>query len=518
VVFENTEDYFETRIGLHDSNRFEVKLDYVLNPEHKANRYRVEAFFFIPTTFGISEDNYRSTAFYNDVQAHIRFKTPAISLSALARTDDNVLMAEIEDSLSKVRRKPREHLELQRNIEHDLRLVGAIARRHLRDQVLELKTKVEQVDNNKRKAVLREDLLAIGERLLRDIERFCKRYRAMRSKFLDGQVHSDRLEAAYLWVDEYISMAIELFLTRLIQAIDKYPPVRELLSDFRGRCSGVILAERNYRGNANYGSVIGGGVANDHFVYHRSRLKKFVSSVLWLAIDKGKDGKRWSDLIAGVAAGLAMFFALVMTIWQMQWLATNTWGFVFAGTATYIFKDRIKDWLKGAFSKHMTRFLYDYHVKIRDPVTNLQIGHCREAFSFVSESKMPHQIWHCRHRNAASTTEIMSKPEVVFKYEKAVQLNGQALTARLRQTHHDVNDIIRFDVSRFLFRLADPIEIVPQLDEETGEVVDLPMPRVYHMNLILRMTAEDARDNAIIEHVRVILNKEGIRAVEVQPL
>ena len=510
--FEATEDYIESRIGVHDRTRFEVKLDYGLNPDTPKTQYRVEAYFFIPKQLGIHQDSYSNRDFFSDTQAYIRFKTPVVELNQLCQSDEPHLLEEIREKLSQVRRAPREN-EVARDLNHDIKLLGAVTRAHLRDQVNRLDELLSQAHEMKKNEVLIEDCSRIITALLDEVGCFTQRLRSLRPLFMDGKVINEEITDTFLWVDEYISLSIETNLTELIRALDQYAPrLHPRLVEVREPLKKLLLDERSYRTHAGYTSLYR-GQEDEHFLFRLSRLKKFVMSVLWLEITKHKEGRRVSDILAMIAAGFAMFFAVVLTAWQTRWLGVNTWAFVFAATVTYMFKDRIKDWLKRYFSEHMTGWLADYRLKIKDPVTDSKIGICREAFSFLSESQIPREVWQERH-GEAPLIEAKTKKEVVFKYEKAVSLEANALTSRLRQSHHEVNDILRFDLSRFLLHLDDPTETFRRFDAPSDVVRSLELPRVYHLNLVLKKSVQGLNAESVLEHVRVILNKEGIRRLE----
>src|SRR5262249_37449670 len=156
----------------------------------------------------------------------------------------------------------------------------------------------------------------------------------------------------------------------------------------KGVCA-MLLAERKHRQGAGYASVLRPNGSHDHYVYRRGLLKKFVSSVLFLEISKEKEGQRVGDAIAATAAGGAMLVATALSIMSQRYYGVNSLPFVLAIVASYMLKDRIKDWLKLYFSSKMTHWLADYDVRIRDPETGVVLGNCREAFAFIDPTKVP---------------------------------------------------------------------------------------------------------------------------------
>jgi hypothetical protein len=254
---------------------------------------------------------------------------------------------------------------------------------------------------------------------------------------------------------------------------------------------------------------------NEHFTYRTGILKKFAMSVLWLEIQKSREGARWIDMGAGIAAGIAMLFAVVATILQMQVMMFNSSEFVIAAVLVYILKDRIKDWLKVYFSNKMTGWLADYKAKIRDPLSDAVIGSCREAFSYLALNRVPPRVVQARHRDANSVIETTSRPEVVIKYQKDITLDTRALLSTHRRRRYDINDIIRFDISDFLAHTDDPTVESLYLNEVTDRVDRLQLPKVYHFNVVYVLSAKKKGATRSYFRVRVIIDRNGIRRIEI---
>jgi hypothetical protein len=113
-----------------------------------------------------------------------------------------------------------------------------------------------------------------------------------------------------------------------------------------------------------------------------------------------------------------MAFALMAAIVGSRWYVMNTWGFVVAGTLTYILKDRIKDWLKGFFSSRTGRWLADYAVDIRDPVTGKRDRPLPRVVPLPEPLEDPARRARLPPRRRPLADRTAAKPEVVIKYEK----------------------------------------------------------------------------------------------------
>jgi hypothetical protein len=242
-------------------------------------------------------------------------------------------------------------------------------------------------------------------------------------------------------------------------------------------------------------------------------LKKLVTSVLWLEISKQKDGRGLGNFVAAVAAGAAMAFALLAALFGSRMgFVSNTWGFVLAGTVTYMFKDRIKEWLRGFLSSQTGRWMADYATEIHDPVSGSEIGRCRESFNYVEAKAIPQDVWALRHSSSKSQIEVEAKPETVIKYEKEVRLSSASVIERLHLADYEINDIMRFCVSHFLVRADDPIVRVPIYDPQTDEVVRREFLKTYHVNVV--MVISSAATAPMFKRIRVVFDKRGIRRLD----
>lgn len=404
--------------------------------------------------------------------------------------------------------------ELRTRLSHELRMFGSIARAQIRDRVSDFQQRLASLEAEAEdRAILVEDIRVSCQRFLDELGELIEAWRALRAPFHDGSVPRP-LRESYQYVDEFLSLNVEARLSALVSEIDGCDAYATSLAELRAALRRRIVAERRYRTGAGY--ILGSGpdpADDDNFVYHNGKLKKFVHSVLWLEITKEKEGRRLSNVGAAIAAGVAMAFAALATIQAHTW-AINTSEFVVAAVITYMLKDRIKDWLKHFFARRLTRFLFDYNVRIRDPVSGESIGRCREAMSYVKISDVPADVMRARRGDATVLIDAEAKPEVVIRYEKEIRLDGEAAIDRLHSRHFDINDIIRFSLADFLQRADDPVSVVPMLDEERDLVVDVPFRKLYHLNLVMVFRSSSLADDVVIKRVRVVFDKDAIQRLD----
>lgn len=485
----------------------------------------METYFFVPRSLGLDAHAYPRDQFYADVQAYIRFKTPHVSLPTLADPDDR------RSPLQRARRLVQQasgDLEAlaREQVSHELRLLGCMVRANIRDAAADLRAKIDRLDDSGTRGVLAQDVAQATVRLLRDVAVLLAAFRALRPDFLQPK-RPAWLGELFEYVDEHLSISVESYLTTVLSTLDAHDDLRRTLTEARVELVERIVTEQQHRAGAGYQSVIDPDGENRSYVYRKSALKKFVSSVLFLEIRKQKEGRGVANVVAGVAAAVAMAFSTVAAIWSQGAYGLNSFPFVLAIVTSYVFKDRIKEWLRAYFSGLLSRWLYDYSVHIHDPVAGVVVGRCRESFEFVPASQVPPEILRRRHADSRSVLEPESKPEVVMKYVKDVTLLGK----RIARTHGrlgDVNDIIRFNVSSFLSRMDEPRQVVATYSPELDGVTAVTCPKAYHVNLVMVLTAEGhaglgrgkASDpqrlppSAAVGRFRVILDKRGIRSLQ----
>jgi hypothetical protein len=498
-----TEELIESRIGVHDSNHFEVKLDYCLDSTRARSDYKVECYLFVPRSLGINRHSYPRDQFYSDVQGYIRFKTPVIGLRTLADAADPLSPLAIIDSSVDTLRQDPSNLELRRRLGHELRMFGCIARGQLRDRTVVVRQALSELPKNPGGV---ERVRTLVQRFSSDLTVLLGAWRARRVDFNSGELPASACDT-YAATDEYLSQLVEHRLTQLVAELDGH----EALADVRARLCEELLAERSYRKSSGY--LGADDRDSEAYVYRRSVLKKLVNSVLWLEISKQKDGAALGNVAAAIAAGAAMAFALIAALWGSRMgYVSDTWGFVLAGTITYMFKDRIKEWLRGFFSSQTGRWMADYATEIRDPVSGREIGRCRESFHYVSKRELPTPVWTLRHAQTKSEIEIEARPEVVIKYERDVRLNSASLIERLHLADYEINDIMRFSVTQFLIRADDPIAKLPFYEPERDEVVRREFAKTYHLNVIFVLRSIGAP--AIYQRIRVVFDKRGIRRLD----
>jgi hypothetical protein len=497
---EEINEILDSKITQHDRHQFEIKFDINLTPDQKYTEYKLDMYFFIPRPLNITGITYTKTDFYQDIQNYIRFKTPHIPVIKLFDTRNDVSpFNRIKSNLEKIHAvadKTAVTTYVHEAV-NEMKLLGCIIKANLRDYVkciLESnpvnETLVEELVTN----LLKQIIINVH-----NLEKLVK-LPGMPTQVVDS----------YHFLDEFVSLTIESYITVLMQHLTE----NNLLPGLVDEISFMLNNEIKHRQQQGYKSILTLNSENEYYGYRKSILKKFISSILFLKIEERKE-KGIHELLFGLAAGIAMFIAVMVSVFFQARYAADSFIFIFAVVTAYIFKDRIKDWLKIYFSEHMNKWLYDTKIKIMDPLKDDNtIGIFKEAFIFPMIKDVPVTVIKSRNIDNLTSVDEEGKPETIIKYGKRVKF----YTKKIYESHHrltSINDILRFNVSRFLHKAADPKYNQTFFNPETNKIESATCSKEYHINLIMLYTFSGNTGTQVkLERVRLITDRDGIKRIE----
>jgi hypothetical protein len=512
-----TNEISDSKISIHDKHRFEIKLDIEL-PAQQTNSYRLETYFFIPRALNISPSTYSKEMFYNSIQRYIRFKTPRFSLPRI--TDPSVEMSpfvRIRKNIPAILSGTKDK-EITETVFNETKLLGAVTKGAIRDFVKHLLREMALVRRSGASGARFKMLEEMGAAFVRDVEAYIAAIHELKEEVLNPAVPL-KLHEAFLFFDEFISITIQDYLSILLQALRSSGGLDAELNALDQAFAKVILGQQSYRKSMGYPSVLSGAKTDSTLLYRRSVLKKFISNVLFLNMEFS-EWEGLSQIPLAIAAGFAMLFAATAAVFAQTRYTTNSIPFVVVIVVSYIFKDRLKDWLKLYFTKGLVRWTADRKIRIRDPYSGQVIGNMKEAFSFVEQGRIPAEVLYRRNLDNITSIDEEGKPERVIKYEKEVALFPMRIS-RFHERRRDLNDIMRLNIDDFLKQADDPTAAYLHLNSVSGQLERSQCRRVYHVNLILKYNFYDAQKHARFrfQRIRLILNRNGIvKLEEVMPL
>jgi len=511
----------DPRLEAHDDNQLELKLSYMVEKDVKKQRYFVETYIFVPRTLGIGVQSYSPAAFLEDTQTFVRLKTPMVALEALAKA------GRAERWFDPVRKELDRLLgangrETEEVVRH-LKLLGCIYRSAMRDEGHLLVQRFEALGRTSPELVdiQSRDLTRALEAFLDHMQHALVRVRNTGQR-CEHAVIPTVVRDVWAAVDEYISVYAEETVTNLVHAADGIlkritdAAEREghVLTKVRVALAELAVANYHYRRARGYPSFAVPGVSNEDLPRRRRILKRIVSSVLYLDSQQAEGGRVQKDIIAGVAAAIAMLFAALVAMWaQLEW-GVFSGAFLSIAVLSYIIKDRLKDWGKSYLGKRLAGRVPDYVNEVKSPDGDDVIGECREWIQVTDRGSLDREIDDLRHIEHPSSVASHGRPEVVIRYCKEVILASDGLQRALVGVD-GLNDIIRINFARLRQRMDNPIETYRIVHPTTFETMSVPCARVYHLNVVLRITrGRPGRSTSHLERVRVVLDQEGLKRVE----
>lgn len=488
-------------IHLRDKWQFELKSEFFPLPKLKKNIYKQEFYFFIPNALQINRDTYTLKQYYRDQTNLIRYKTPEFTIDEILNPNNTKSPL---CRISKLSTLPPSEDTLQ-EIEDELKLLGNIARSSIRERV--------RVIVNELAAIHTQDTIQQIHTLCNDIKRFRKTFYDIEKEILNSITDSP-LESHFYYIDDFISNSINFYLTGLLDQIRKshLKDNKEVNEELKS----LVAKEKHHREEKlqEPKEIDEESIDSEYILYRSGLLNKYVLDALLLNTTRSMVYKKYRNIIGAITAGIAMLFFFVLFVWQGEVFIINSLPFILITVILYILKDRIKEELRNISYKQFHRWFPDYRTDIRSPDDRFSLGSMKESFSFVYEKELPGEIIKIRNREFHAVLEKFKRPERVIYYKKTVTMYQKPTDIDTRR--HALNIIFRFNINHFLSKADNPIQTYTTIDSETGEFIKKQLPKVYHLNIILKNTFlnEDLQEDVELKKFRLVLDKTGVKRLE----
>lgn len=505
--YEATEQFWEDldtgEVHIRDRWQFSLKSEFFPQNGKKASLYTQEFYLFIPNSLQINKQTYSKESFYLDQTNLIRYKTPEFTFSLLLDASNT------RSPLTKIFNL----LELSDDstnraaLSEELKLLANVVRSTMRYQVKFLISSI----GPKQYTIYSIDLAAQLLELCQNIKKFRERYALAQQKCLDNW-HDPLFYRQMLYIDEFLSYSISHYLTGLLENIRLTG--REDLSGVDAAITEVLLNEKQLsdllvnNGNKSPGNNEEG----ENVLYRYGLLNKFVLDALHLRTNRFSLDQRYQHWIAGTSAGIAMTIYFTLFIWLGTVFVINSEPFVLLTVVCYILKDRIKDWLRNFSYLHASRWFPDYTTVIKSHDEDMNVGVIKESFSFIDPPQLSNDLNIMRNAEFHSVLETVPRPENVLFYKRVVEINPLS-----SMTYHSgVNVIFRFNIHHFLRKAADPSETHLTIDPHTKKLISIRLPKVYHLNLIIRSTSieNNLPPRVELKKLKIVIDKNGIKRIE----
>lgn len=483
----------DTHIGTHDKFSIEFKIGfYTSNKPVNENKFKINSWVFIPNGLDINRYTYTKQQFYSDIKSNVRLITPIYTLDEILQEDKGPF-PRLRKAIDRLLEDPsEEHTE---SYTYQIKMLLCIVKSALRNA-------------NVRLIAERNDLTLVeqAERFVALVNEITLRFRKLRDEILEQSHLSQELKDFFLFGDEYLgsltkeSMFILMRRSRKKAAFGKIKP---LLLEF-------VSKENNNSVKMCYALPDeADGERNSQLLIKRVQLKKFIESDLYLQRIKKTDGALAKEFYYGVAAGLAMIFATVISFIATQHYGNFTSALFFALVISYIFKDRIKEAARLYFSSKLDQKYFDWKWNVS--IRNQKIGIIREAFDFIAQESVPEHIMELRNKSPLVAAENKSYEEKVILYRKRVILLKKDLEKYKEYRLAGINDILRFNLISYTKQMDNETVDLYIPDPENGYKI-IPGTRVYRLYFILEGEGETEGESFLKKYC-ILINRSGIQSV-----
>ena len=493
----------------HDRYQVELKLDYQLD-RGKETHYRISTYVFVPRSLGITEESYPKDELYRDIKNYIRIKTPQMRLRDLI--DDETSPFRMVQQLLE---HPSWYLksELNHQLIHALRLFGAMFKSSLREHLNLVERRIKVASPGAKMHSLVGNLI---EEMITESEKISTGYRLLYTEFNMPYVQKE-VFLAHLLVDEYISLLIPEGATELFKVVLQHYDETDQMR-YCQRLSEIVSKETSHRVLRGYGSILKVEDENEAYAFRASIIKKYVSAVLHLSIDAQREGKGIEQVLLALAAGISMFFATAVAFYFQSVYGSFTFPAFVALIVGYMFKDRIKQFGQALFAGKLHANLFDRRINIKTLDGKYKLATLREKITFMKESEVSHEVRSARQKDPFADLDNDQQGETVICHTKDIVLNANLFRkafAGLPKTS-GLNDIIRYDIHRYLQKMDDPVE--DQLLLHDGKLEVVHSQKVYHINIVSQYSSTGFRNKKIYKRMRLVLNRLGIKRIEHIPI
>ena len=324
---------------------------------------------------------------------------------------------------------------------------------------------------------------------------------------LNDQNATDRTRQVFAYGDEFLSNVMEKYAYRLRDSIrmkhpEDYPRLETLFKE-------VLFNERSYREQKGYLCVkTDDEKGNEDFVFRASLLKKFTESDLYLNATKRKNTFLVEQILYSLAAGAAMVVATLSSFFFQQRYGNFTLPFLIALVISYMFKDRLKDWLRLFFAKRVSNKVFDTRTDFR--VKNKYIGWSKDSVDFIDSDKIIPEVIELRSRNPLFA-EVSGKDEKVLLFRKKVQLWPSELAKASPYPLRGINDILRYNLTEYTRKMDNPSFPLSGTWEDNN-YKPIEGKKVYHITFVIQCVYEGKT-----EYKRIVVrcDRNGIVNVKV---
>jgi hypothetical protein len=506
-------------VAMRDRWTLEVRRLMPLTTGDTPAEHAVDVYFFFPRVFGVNARGYTRDEFFGDTTVHLRLAARHLTLLELSDLEHpqnpaallrnalpRIVTSDAPRVESLVTLAQMFGAELADAIESEVRrlhtLIAARPRRRKRPKV-----KV----GRRRRLLLEDGVTTLTENGLRALAAL----RRLRAKAMAYRaVAHPSLFSALAFAEEHTTSVFEEQVARLADAIDAHAGLRDgsgLAPRLRLRLAAA--AQHVARRRMDQGFAVPWGASQEMFVYRSGVVKKELQRALYIDTRNVARDPLFANTAAMVAAGLAATWATLAQVPLLTGsLSTRQGSLLFvAAVAAYMVKDRIKEWTRQFLARRL--LVWDHDRRIASTtlrhvgLVDLE-GRARERLVYLENDKVPVDVKRAR-QSQRTVSGVTHELEDVIHYRRVVRLDPakSSTTSGL-----GVRELIRYSLVELLDRLDESTEPVAYFDPQRGTFVARDLPKVYHLNVVVK--TQRANGETTLARARVIVDHDGIKRIE----
>ena len=474
---------------IHDKFTLEFKVGFNTEEAVKPMKYSdfvMNMWIFVPNSLDINAAKYSKEDFYRDLKSDVRLITPDYPLHDLATNEQLLPNQSLSDDFNDIFIAPDDTADLV----HSLKMYCAIAKSAFRNAY----RIVPQLESS-------EQRITACQTYLDDVTQVISRFRSLYKKLKNSEIKG-KIVQDFAYADEFLSNILEEYTYRLRDILhNSFPKDYNVLETcFKT----VLLDEKAYKQSQGYLAVQPDDPkGNEDFVFRASLLKKFAESDLYLSSNKRKNTFLVEQILYSLAAGAAMVVATLSSFFFQQRYGNFTLPFLIALVISYMFKDRLKDWLRLFFAKRVSNKVFDTRTNFR--IKKRYIGWSKDSMDFIDSDKILPKVMQMRDR-LPLFNEVSGNDEKVILFRKKVQVWPAELAKASPFPMKGINDIMRFNITEFVRKMDNPsIPLSGSWDEDGYH--SIAGKKVYRLTFVIQGVFEGKT-----EYKRVVVkcDKNGI--------
>ena len=324
---------------------------------------------------------------------------------------------------------------------------------------------------------------------------------------VEAGAYTAKTKECLYYIDEMISHSSEILLIKILE--------KEQGEAFCSQMKEMLFEEIEYRKKRGY--VHYSQESGSKFLSHMGHLKKYITTVLFLNSKADRITKLVRQLALGLAAGLAMVWAIAAQIYALMVYGVNLGegmsisliiSFIIIGVFSYILKDRIKAttalWLSNKIAQRMhDHRKYYFMSEEEEPIARIS-----EQMSFMEldeGSEMLQEQW----RASENFKETIVVGGDVLHYRRMIEMKTNS-AKEMFSRFEGIVDIHRFHVGQWVKTLADPQKEIKVFTKD-GKIKTNLVKRIYEVDMVTRLKTEDSEEWQIL---RICLDRRGIVSVD----